>query len=206
MKYLYFSILALVFSFQLAYSQNLTVIEQDYEVAKAESKKQNKMLLIDFYTTWCGPCKQIDREIFNDKAISSEMAKSFVVLRYDAEKDTAHRLSLKHHVGFYPSTIVLNPDQFVIHKLLGVGGAEKDLVKNYQQFLRETIEKHSQNAFIKGVSNSNNLVYPKFYEDYVFRTNTKLDETELKKYWDATNDRFSEVSFVILSYFEQTTR
>lgn len=102
------------------------MIEQDYEVANAESKKHNKMLLIDFYTTGCGPCKQIDREIFNDKAINSVNAKSFVVLRYDAEKNTAHRLRLKHYVASYPTTIVLNQDHFLLQKLYGLGGADKE--------------------------------------------------------------------------------
>jgi thiol-disulfide isomerase/thioredoxin len=203
MRNLFLSILVLAFSFQIAYAQKLTIIDQDYERAKNESKKQNKMLLVDFYTTWCAPCKEIERKIFNDPAISSDMSKSFVVLRYDAEKDRQHRLSLKHHVGMYPSTIVLNPDQFVLNKLIGVGGAEKDLVENYLALFKEAISKHLRNDIIKGVSNTNNLTYPKFYEDYVFRTNTKLDEAELKKYWETTCNRFSEVPFAILSYFEQ---
>lgn len=206
MKINFVSVLILFYFVFIGYSQNLTMIEQDYEVAKAESKKQNKMLLIDFYTTWCGPCKQIDREIFNDKAINAELAKSFVVLRYDAEKDTTHRLSLKHHVASYPTTIVLNQDHFLLQKLYGLGGADKDLVKNYRQFLNESALKNSKNEFVKGVSNTNNLTAPKFYEDFVFRTNTKLNQADLKNYWENTDNPFSEISFAVLSYFEQTSQ
>ncbi len=202
---IYFLILILMFLVQSGFSQKLTIIEQDYEQAKLESQKQNKMLLIDFYTTWCAPCKQIDKLIFSDPAISSEMSKSFVLLRYDAEKDEAHRLTLKHHIGSYPATVVLNPDQFIVHKLYGLGGPGKDLVKNYQAFLNEAIINNSKNEYVKGVSNTTkDLVYPKFYEDYVFRKNTTLDEKALKDYWDTNKDYLSEVSFAIFVYFNGT--
>ncbi len=197
----------IIFTFySVNFSQTLTIIDQDYEKAKIESQKQNKLLLIDFYTTWCAPCKQIERMIFNDETISSEMSKSFVVLRYDAEKDETHRLSLKHHIGSYPATVVLNSDQFVLHKLYGFGGPEKDLVKNYQAFLNEAMVNNSKNDYVKGVSNTTkDLVYPKFYEDYVFRKNTKLDEEKvLKDYWGTNKDYLSEVSFAVFIYFGGT--
>jgi thiol-disulfide isomerase/thioredoxin len=190
---------------QTAAAQKLTVIDQDYEQAKRESQAQNKLLLIDFYTTWCTPCRAIEKEIFGNPAIAEEMAKSFVLLRYDAEKDEAHRLALKHHVGSYPSTAVLNTDQFVVDKLYGFGGEDKDLEKNYRAFLEKAITANSRNEYVKGVSNTTkDLTYPKFYEDYVYRKNTKLDENALKNYWDTNTDLFSEVSFAIFTYFNGT--
>ena len=205
MKTKYGSILLAIFvlSIQCLYSQSLTVIEQDYDKAKIEAKKQNKLLLIDFYTTWCSPCKEIDREIFQNKLVSDEVAKSFVVLRYDAEKEEINKLSLKHYVGWYPTTIILNQDQFVVMKHFPFGGKPQDLVKNYQAFLNEGILANSTNTYIKGISNTTDLVYPKFYEDYVFGKNTKLDEAELRKFWNSTEDRFSEVAFAVLAYFQE---
>lgn len=200
-----FLILTLMFLVQAGYAQKLTIIDQDYEQAKLESQKQNKLLLIDFYTVWCTPCKAIEKKIFQDPAISDEMSKSFIVLRYDAERDEAHRLSLKHHIGSYPSTVVLNPDQFVLHKLYGFGGDEKDLVKNYRDFLDAAKINNSKNDYARGVSNTTkDLVYPKFYEDYVYRKNTKLDEAALKNYWDENRDLLSEVSFAVFVYFNGT--
>ena len=199
---IYILILIVTILVQTGFSQKLTIIEQDYEQAKLESQKQNKLLLIDFYTTWCAPCKQIDKLIFNDPGISAEMSKSFILLRYDAEKDETHRLSLKHHIRGYPSSAVLNQNQFTVHKQLGLGGPEKDLVKNYQAFLKTSIAKHAENYYVKGISNTTkDLVYPKFYEDYVYRKNTTLDETALKDYWDNNKDYLSEVSFAVFSYF-----
>lgn len=203
-----FAIFSFLLLFQPLFAQKLTIIEQDYEKAKNESKNQNKLLLIDFYTVWCGPCKEIERKIFEDQSVSSEMSKSFIVLRYDAEKDEEHQLSLKHHIGSYPTTIVLNTDQFVISKLYGFGGADKDLVKNYQKFLNEAVEKNKNHEFIKGVSNSNKgFVYPKFYQDYVYRVKTDIDEEKLlQEFWETNTDYLSEISFNILAYFGATDK
>lgn len=194
-------IMALNLLFHPGYTQGLTIIEQDYEKAKTESRKQKKLLLIDFYTTWCAPCKKLDAMIFKDTAITNELAKTFVVLKYDAEKDSIHKLSLKHHVGSYPTTIVLNPDQYVIHRLYGTGGPDKDIPKNYQAFLSEAIVKYAKHKYIKGISNTTDLRYPKFYEEYVYRTNTKLTDQKVADYWKNTSDYYSEVPFSILCYF-----
>ncbi len=190
---------------QLIYSQNLTIIDQDYELAKLESQKQNKLLIIDFYTNWCVPCKVLDKIVFKDTAIANEIAKQFVVLKYNAEKDSIHKLTLKHHAAMYPTTIILNQKQFVVKKLIGTGGSEKDLLKNYQKFLMEAIENYKENKYIIGVSNSTNLIYPKFYEDYVNRKNTNPNSKTVVEYWQNTKNYFDEVPFTVLSYFCDAT-
>lgn len=183
----------------------LTVIEQDYELAKKEAIRQNKLLLIDFYTVWCGPCKEFDALLFKDSVISRRIAKDFVLLKYDAEKDTVHRLSLKHHVCVYPTTLILNRDQRIVHRQYGKGTPGKDLVTNYLEFLDEARERAAGNHFIKGISTSMDLVYPKFYEDYVFRVNTKDIDNKIATYWQSATDYLSEVPFTVLCYFSGGT-
>ncbi len=182
-------------------AQNLTIINQDYEKAKAECRLQHKLLLVDFYTSWCGPCKDLDRRIFRDTAIANEIGKKFIVLKYDAEKDSAHRLTLKHHVGMYPTTIVLNEKQQLLNKLYGFGGSDEDLVKNYLAFLDEGIIRNRNNNYVKGVSVSTALIYPRFYEEYVNRVNIKNVDVSVKAYWDTANNYLGEAPFAILCYF-----
>jgi thiol-disulfide isomerase/thioredoxin len=193
--------LALSFAHGQAKAQSLTIIEQDYEKARLTAQQQHKLLLIDFYTTWCVPCKELDKKVFRDSAVSREVAKDFVVLRYDAEKDSAYRLSLKHHINMYPSAVVLNQEQFLVHRMYGTGGSDKDMVKNYRHFLQEGIDRNARKVVIRGVSNKTDLAYPKFYEAYVFRTNTANVKEHQAAWWNSTSDWLSEVPFAILCYF-----
>jgi thiol-disulfide isomerase/thioredoxin len=185
---------------QFVFGQTLTVINQDYELAKKECVKQNKLLLIDFYTTWCGPCKKLDKLIFQDAAVSTEIAKQFVLLKYDAEKDSAHQLTAKYHIAMFPSAVVLNQNQFVINRMYGTGAGD-DMVINYKAFLQKAINNNASDNYVKGISNEVKLGFPKFYLDNVNRVKNKSIKTDLENFWSSTNNFLDEIPFTVLSYY-----
>lgn len=185
--------------------QTLTIIEQDYELAKRTAAQQQKLLIIDFYTTWCIPCKVLDKTIFKNDSMAGEISKNFVVLQYDAEQDTIHNLSLKHHICSYPTTVVLNAEGRVIGKMYGTGGGGA-LVENYSKLLQESISLNKQGKYISGFAPSINAEqYPDFYKKYVRRI-SDIKPGELARYWSDNKDLLSEVSFAILFYFGRAPR
>ena len=78
-------------------NKDLIVINQNYNEALKIASKQNKLIFIDFYTTWCGPCKKLDKLIFQNDSIQQILKKDFILLKYNAENDTVFHLSKKHH-------------------------------------------------------------------------------------------------------------
>lgn len=185
-------------------SQPLTIIEQDYDKAKLESRAQQKMLLIDFYTTWCVPCKKIDQLIYQDSAFRQQLANDFVVLKYNAEKDSVHGLTAKFHIGLFPSTVVLNPAQFVVNRMYGTGGGtEADWVNNYTHFLQTSIANHRNNQIVPGVSQNNKLHFPDFYKAVINRIKIPNEQDSITAYWANTDSSryFDEVPFSVLCYF-----
>ncbi len=58
-----------------------------YDVGMARAKKEGKHVLIDFYTTWCGYCKKMDRSTFRDKAVVGFISKSMVAVKVNAESN-----------------------------------------------------------------------------------------------------------------------
>jgi thioredoxin-related protein/outer membrane protein OmpA-like peptidoglycan-associated protein len=84
---------------QIVDFKNLTLTE-----AKVLALKQNKPLYVDFYTTWCSPCKQMERDVFADSAVATYMNEHFVSIRIDAEKqDQAQVRALK--ISAYPTSL-----------------------------------------------------------------------------------------------------
>ncbi len=180
--------------------QTLTIIDQDYDLARRTAAQQQKMLIVDFYTTWCLPCKELDKTIFRNDSIAGEISKNFVVLRYDAEKDSVFNLSLKHHICSYPTTVVLTAGGRLVHKMFGMG-VKGSLVENYGNLLRESIALNKQGKYIDGFSTTISPdLYPAFYIKYVRRT-ADIKPGDLDHYWAGNKDLESEVSLAVLAYF-----
>ena len=58
------------------------------------NEKNPKKIFIDFYTSWCGWCKVMDRNTFEDSIVAGLMMKDFYCVKFDAERtDTIHFLN-----------------------------------------------------------------------------------------------------------------
>ncbi len=70
--------------------------------AEALSKKENKPLLIDFYTDWCGWCKKLDASTYKDPDVIRYVNKYFYPVKFDAESREAYSFNGEEFV-FRPS-------------------------------------------------------------------------------------------------------
>jgi thioredoxin-related protein len=60
------------------------------EAAKA-TKKVKKPIIVDVYTTWCGPCKMMSAQTFNNPKIADYINKNYYAVKFDAEsRDTIY--------------------------------------------------------------------------------------------------------------------
>ena len=56
---------------------------------KKNKVKEEKLIIVDFYTDWCGWCKKLDQVTYRDSAVVELMNKYFYAVKFDAEsKDT----------------------------------------------------------------------------------------------------------------------
>lgn len=111
-----------VFSFFCAMSQtnfrNLT-----YEQAVSVAKAENKLLFLDFYTVWCGPCKMMAKEVFPQKMVGDYMNERFVCIQLDAEKE-GKELRRQFKVMFYPTFIGIDTTGKEVLRMEGGTDAE----------------------------------------------------------------------------------
>ncbi len=57
-----------------------------FEQAVEANKKEKKLIFIDVYTTWCGPCKMMDKYTFADSAVALILNKNFHPVKLNAEQ------------------------------------------------------------------------------------------------------------------------
>lgn len=132
------TISALLFSQESIDFQNLSFKEI---LAKAKSEK--KLVFIDAYAVWCGPCKMMEKNIFPLPAVKDYYNANFINARFDMEKGEGRDLAVKYGIRSYPSFLFLNGDGEVVMKNLGYMG-ENDFL---------TIAKEANNPKFRTASN-----------------------------------------------------
>ncbi|SDI58209.1 Thioredoxin-like [Chryseobacterium taeanense] len=85
----------------------------------AKAKKENKIVFIDAYTSWCGPCKMMERNIFTKKTVGDYYNSNFVNARFDMEKGEGREIAAKFGVRSYPTYLFLNGDGELVSQNFG---------------------------------------------------------------------------------------
>jgi thiol-disulfide isomerase/thioredoxin len=82
-----------------------------------KAKTEKKLIFMDAYTTWCGPCKMLQSRVFPDKALGAFFNENFVNAAIDMESDEGVRLSSVYEVQGYPSLFFIDPNTGKVVKM-----------------------------------------------------------------------------------------
>lgn len=58
------------------------------EEAQAKAKQTPKPLMVDVFTSWCGPCKMLEAKTFSDARLAEYVNKHFYAVKFNAESGT----------------------------------------------------------------------------------------------------------------------
>lgn len=140
--------------------------EQILQKAKAE----NKYVFVDFYTTWCAPCKAMDKYVYTDRQVGTFMNEKFVSIKVQMDKTSwddptikawykrAETFNEQYKIDAYPTLIFFSPDGKLAHRVsqgLNVDGFMEvattalDPQKRYYSKLAEYEEGKSDLGFLK---------------------------------------------------------
>ena len=107
------SILSLVLMgllfFQGTSSTGISFYHGSFADAKKQAKESGKIVFIDAYTTWCGPCRKMAAQVFTDHEVAEYFNKTFVNVKMDMEKTDGILAGRRYNVRFYPSLIFIKP-------------------------------------------------------------------------------------------------
>ncbi|WP_370478529.1 thioredoxin family protein [Tamlana flava] len=97
----------------LGFSQGIEFDHISLDEALSKAKNENKLVFIDFYTVWCGPCKKMAKTVFPLPEVGEVYNKSFVSLKLDAEKE-GEAVAKQYNVTGYPTLMYLDTDGNVL--------------------------------------------------------------------------------------------
>jgi len=95
----------------------------------ALAKKSNKMIFVDCYTSWCGPCKQLSKEVFPVKEVGAYFNQHFVSVKIDMEKGEGKQLKDDFQVNAFPTMIFFNNEGKESHRIVGYRTTDKLLAE-----------------------------------------------------------------------------
>lgn len=88
------------------------------EEALAQARKDNKVVMVDVFADWCGPCKRLDREVFNQDKVARAL-EGAIAVKIDGEKGQGPSVVERYHVVGYPTVLFLDAQGQEIDRVFG---------------------------------------------------------------------------------------
>ncbi|MEM7037488.1 MAG: thioredoxin domain-containing protein, partial [Bacteroidota bacterium] len=90
-----------------------------FHEALAKAKSENKMLFLDCYTDWCGPCKWMTKNVMTNPEVGDLYNATFVSYKLNMEKGEGPDIAKKYAVKAYPTLLYINGDGQVVERIVG---------------------------------------------------------------------------------------
>lgn len=119
MKSTFLTILGMLFMLSSSQAEGIKFFKGSWKEAVAASKETGKPLFVDAYTTWCGPCKRMSREVFTQKEVGDFYNQNYIAVKLDMERGDGKAFAQKHRVTAYPTLLFLDQEEKVFFKKVG---------------------------------------------------------------------------------------
>ena len=90
-----------------------------FDEAVKLAKKENKLVMVDYYTTWCGWCKVLDKKTYSNKEVGEYADAHMVSLKIDAERGEGKNLVRRSAIQGYPTIIFYDGDGNEVSRVVG---------------------------------------------------------------------------------------
>lgn len=122
-----------------------------YDNLLRQARKENKPIILDFWASWCGPCKKMDNETFSDPDLAKYLKANFIIYKVDIDTFDGMEITDKFAVESFPSMLILDKKAKPLEKLKGFyppNFLEKELktiVDQYQLYMEDQTQEFALN-------------------------------------------------------------
>lgn len=167
--------------------ENLT-----FNKALEKAKQTNKIIFIDCYTTWCGPCKYMEKNIFSLKEAGEYFNTKFINLKIDMMQEEGKKISSKYPVKGYPTFLFIDGDGKEVARVMGSTNTFAEFKSKIEEVLNSD---NSLESLKNNYSKDKNRYNAEAYMNYLY--NNKLYDNFVNVFKDASvlydvYDLFSE--------------
>jgi thioredoxin 1 len=128
-----FSILFLLLAFVYPTQTNkfqddegITFESLSLAAAKEKAKETGKVIFIDAYTSWCGPCKKMAAISFKDESVAKTFNKKFINIKVEMEQDPdGDEIARFYRVRAYPTLLFIDAEGNLVKSVIGFQTADR---------------------------------------------------------------------------------
>jgi len=139
------------------------------ELAKAEEK----VIFVDAYAEWCGPCKRMARNVFTDAEVGDFYNDNFINLKIDMEKPKNRDFSQKYPAAAFPTLYFIDFTGEVVEKIKGA-----QTVEQFINLGKSVVSKNDRSAYYAEAYEAGDRS-PELMYNYVKSLN-KVDKPSIK--------------------------
>ena len=130
MKIKFYSTVLLFFTLFLTQAQSQGIHfedKNDWKSILLKAKAENKYIFVDCYTTWCGPCRGMDADVFPLKEVGDFFNNKFINVKFQLDttgndpeqikrqyKDAAY-IQKEYKINAYPTYLFFSPNGDLVH-------------------------------------------------------------------------------------------
>jgi len=125
-EYLRFSLTLAICCFLLnfAAAQGMDFFHGTWEEALVKAQEEEKLIFVDAYAVWCGPCKRMAKNVFTKEDVGEYYNAHFINVKMDMEKEPGRAFGQKYPVSAFPTLFYIDEKGEVLKKV--VGGRQAD--------------------------------------------------------------------------------
>lgn len=98
--------------------------EGNWAAILKRAKAEKKIVFLDAYTTWCGPCKLLQKNVFTKPEVGALFNEKFINVKIDMESGEGPKLAQKYPLEGYPTLFFIDSDGKVVKQVIGYQNPE----------------------------------------------------------------------------------
>ena len=113
------SVALLLFSSTLIFGQGINFFHGTWEEALQQAAKEEKLIFVDAYAKWCGPCKRMAKDVFTQQSVGDYYNENFINMKIDMEEGMGLTFRQDYPVRAFPTLMFIDEKGEIVRKQVG---------------------------------------------------------------------------------------
>ena len=131
-------------------AQGIRFFEGSWEEALARAAAEDKLIFVDAYAEWCGPCKMMAANVFPEAEVGDFFNDNFINVQLDMEKEESETFRDTHRAPAFPTLLFIDAENAPVHRVVGARQAPQLLRDAREALSRVDNMERLQAAYDRG--------------------------------------------------------